>query len=59
MMKERLVHGLAVLAVVLMMGFGMLMGSGQPTVVHADSATPTPTAEGTNGQPGGDGGGHF
>jgi hypothetical protein len=58
-MKQRMVQGLAVLAVVLTMGFGILMGGGQPTVAHADSATPTPTAENITGQPGGDGGGHF
>ncbi len=58
-MKQRIIHWLAVLTVVLMMGFGML-GGGQPSVAHGESSTPTPTpTETTDGQPGGDGGGHF
>jgi len=60
-MKQRLVHWLAVTAVALTMGFGMLMSGGQPTVAHGEDLTPTPTpTETVDGQPGGDGGGgHF
>jgi hypothetical protein len=59
-MRQRIVHWLAVLAVIVTLGFGLAMGGGQPQVVHGESSTPTPTpTETTDGQPGGDGGGHF
>jgi hypothetical protein len=56
-MRQRTMRWLVALAVALVLGFGMVMGDRQTPVAHGAEPTPTPTQT-TDGQPGGDGGGH-
>lgn len=56
-MRQRTVRWLVALAMALVLGLSMVGGDKQPPVAHGEEPTPTPTQT-TNGQPGGDGGGH-
>jgi hypothetical protein len=56
-MRQRAIRWLAALVVALVVGISMAMGGGRPSVAHGEGPTPTPTQEGTNGIPGGSGGG--
>jgi len=57
-MRQRAIRWLAALALAVVLGVNTVVSVSQPPVAHGEGTpTPTPT-ETTDGQPGGDGGGH-